>query len=43
MKTGIGFGAYLSPLKRNFTFSCSLAWSEEESFYPVVNLGTFLN
>jgi len=43
LKRGLGMGAYLSPLNRNFTFSFSLAWSDEQSFYPEINFGTFLN
>jgi len=43
MKKSYGIGAYTIPLSRSFAFSFSLAWSEEESFYPVISLGSFLN
>ena len=43
MNSGYGCGIYLIPLTRTFAFSVSLAWSEEESFYPVISFGSFFN
>ncbi len=43
LKYGYGGGFYIVPYSRSFSLSFTLAWSEEESFYPGFTFGTFLN
>ena len=38
--SGYGFGVYLIPLRETFTISVSLSFSEEESLFPLISVGT---
>jgi hemolysin activation/secretion protein len=39
-RSGYGFGFYVVPFDESITFTISLGFSEEESFYPVFSVGT---
>ena len=39
-RDGYGFGIYMVPLSENLTLSLTLGFSDEESAYPVLSIGT---
>jgi len=39
-RSGYGFGFYIVPLSESVTISVSLGFSDEESIYPVIGIGT---